>query len=311
MRDVSMNLGLMLIAAAMTASSIPSTAQQADTATQTGASVSAGSARAPYKANPQTADASGSVDLRPVSGELQEKLDSKTAKVGDSVVVKTKAAVKTADGIEIPKGTKLVGRVTDVQARGAGNQGTGNADSRVTLEFDRAELKDGQSVAIRSVIESVEPPVDPAAQSAAQDSMDTVPAGAGPGGSAAAGGRAPGGALAGGGLVRGTVGGGANTTTGETGVGSAAGSTIGGAGRTAVGAAGDATARVGSSVHQVPGVPDPVVAHATGVAGVSLANEPVGPASASTSGTLFATKKNVRLDSGTQITLGVAGAANK
>ena len=43
-----------------------------------------------------------------MSGELQDKLDSKTAKVGDSVVV------KTADGTEIPKGTKLVGRVTDV-----------------------------------------------------------------------------------------------------------------------------------------------------------------------------------------------------
>jgi hypothetical protein len=113
----------MLVAAAVAFSSFPLTAQQADTTTRTG--VSASAANLPVDASSRT-DAGGAVELRLVKGELLDKLDSKTAKVGDSVVVKTKAAVKTADGTQIPKGAKPGGRVTDVQAHGAGN-----ADSRV------------------------------------------------------------------------------------------------------------------------------------------------------------------------------------
>ena len=305
MRDVSMSLGLTIVAAAMAVSSFPLTAQQAATTTQQEASAGAGGAQVSASG---AADVGRGAQLSPVSGELQGKLDSKTAKVGDSVVVKTREAVKTADGTEIPKGAKLVGRVTDVQAHGSGN-----ADSRVALEFDRAELKGGQSVAIHSVIESVEPPMDLAAQN--QSSMDAMPVGAGYGGGAmaGAGGHGPtGGSMAGGGIVRGTVGGGANTTTGEPAVlGPAAGSTIGGTERAAAGAATDTTARVGSSVHQVPGASGTVVARATGVEGVSLANEQMGSASGSVSGTLFGAKRNVHLDDGTQITLGVAGASGR
>ena len=54
-------------------------------------------------------------DMRPVNAELVSKLDSKTARTGDSVVLKTRTSVKTADGVEIPKGSKLVGRITSVQ----------------------------------------------------------------------------------------------------------------------------------------------------------------------------------------------------
>jgi hypothetical protein len=42
--------------------------------------------------------------MSPVNGELVSKLESKTAKIGDSVVLQTNAPVKTADGIEILKG---------------------------------------------------------------------------------------------------------------------------------------------------------------------------------------------------------------
>src|SRR5438105_2951548 len=73
-------------------------------------------------------------ELRPVSAELVSNLDTKTAKTGDSVVVQTKAAVKTADGTEIPKGTKLVGRVVGAQASTAGDT------SQVAVAFDHAEL---------------------------------------------------------------------------------------------------------------------------------------------------------------------------
>jgi hypothetical protein len=143
------------------------------------------------------------------------------------------------------------------------------------LQFDRAELNGGQSLAIHSVIESVEPPVDLAVQNQ-NSSMDAMPTGAGYGGGAMADGRASGsGAMAGGGPLRGIVGGGANTTTGEPGVGLGTGSTVGGRERATTGAAGDATARAGF-LRLVPGASGIVVAHATGVEGVSLANQGMG-----------------------------------
>lgn len=92
------------------------------------------------------------VELSPINGELVSKLDSKTAKTGDSVVVQTKASVKTADGTEIPKGSKLVGHVLGVQPSGAGE------NSQVALQFDHLELKGGQSVPVHSQIQSIAPP---------------------------------------------------------------------------------------------------------------------------------------------------------
>jgi hypothetical protein len=89
--------------------------------------------------------------MSPVNAELVSKLDSKTAKTGDSVVVQTKASVKTADGTEIPKGSKLVGRVIGVQASGQGE------NSQVALQFDHVELKGGQNMAVRSQIQSIAP----------------------------------------------------------------------------------------------------------------------------------------------------------
>ena len=92
------------------------------------------------------------VQLQLITGELVDKLDSKSAKQGDSVVLKTKEEAKTADGTDIPKGSKLMGHVTNVQARSDDKE-----NSQITLQFDRAELKTGQTLPIASVIESVAP----------------------------------------------------------------------------------------------------------------------------------------------------------
>jgi hypothetical protein len=58
--------------------------------------------------------------MSPISGELMKKLDSKTVKTGDSVVVQIKTPVKTPDGTAIPKGSKLVGHVLAAQPSQAG-----------------------------------------------------------------------------------------------------------------------------------------------------------------------------------------------
>jgi hypothetical protein len=114
----------------------------------------------PATQNPQAADPASpngpdarpqvpAVQLSPVNVELVSTLDSKTAKNGDSVVVQTKASVKTADGTEIPKGSKLVGHVIGAKPSGAGE------NSQVVLLIDHLELKDGQSLPIHSEIESI------------------------------------------------------------------------------------------------------------------------------------------------------------
>src|ERR1017187_9501376 len=43
-------------------------------------------------------------EMSAVTGELEGKLDSKTAKVGDRVVLKTTEKVQTPDGTVIPRG---------------------------------------------------------------------------------------------------------------------------------------------------------------------------------------------------------------
>ena len=81
-------------AALVTLSGLPMLGQQADSSAQT-----AGSAAVP-------------AEMRPVNGELVNKLDAKSAKAGDQVVVKTTESVKIADGMVIPKGSRLLGTVT-------------------------------------------------------------------------------------------------------------------------------------------------------------------------------------------------------
>lgn len=120
-----------------------------------------GTANSPEAANPQ---------LRPITGELQDKLDTKTSKTGDSVVVKTTEQVTTANGVEIPKGSKITGHIIEVAAKGQDGE-----NSRVTIQFDQAEIKGGQTMPIRSVIQSVSPPGMVAGPDAAGGPAATTP----------------------------------------------------------------------------------------------------------------------------------------
>ena len=101
-------------------------------------------ANPPETANPQ---------MRPVTGELENKLDTKDAKNGDSIVVKTTQAATIANGVEIPQGSEIKGHIIDVAPKGPGGE-----NARVTIQFDQAQLKGGQNLPIRSVIQSVAPP---------------------------------------------------------------------------------------------------------------------------------------------------------
>lgn len=113
----------------------------------------------------------------PVSAELTKRIDVKKAKVGDEVDVKTTSNAKLPDGTDLPKGTKLIGKVTDVHAKS-------NTDktSHLAFDLDRAVTKDGHEVPVHAAVTSVLAPAEPA--------ESTYAPGGGAGGGAAAGGGA-------------------------------------------------------------------------------------------------------------------------
>lgn len=90
-----------------------------------------------------------------INAELNSSLDSKKVKPGDPVTARATEAVKSSDGRTIlPKGAKLVGRVTQAKSRSKGDQ-----ESMLALQFDKAMLKEGQAVALSNVtIQAMAPP---------------------------------------------------------------------------------------------------------------------------------------------------------
>ena len=241
--------------------------------------------------------------LTRVETELIGRLDSGKAVVGQEVDARTKQAATLANGTELPRGAKLVGHVMQMQA-----QSKDQPFAMLALTFDHAELKGGQSVAVRSVIRMVAPPghvsasdggmgmMGPGVSMASSGSVVTPSGGGGLG----TGGRGStstrdGGSMGGG--LPGTAGGTAGTTVPS--VGDTTGTPIGGATpdtRTLGGSAAAATPerRVSEAGESLSGAP-----RATGLPGVMLWASP------NVSGMLTAAGRNISLDSGTQITLGV------
>jgi len=222
--------------------------------------------------NPAASPEASAVEMSPVNGELVSKLDSKTAKTGDSVVVQTKASVKTADGTEIPKGSKLMGHVVAAQPSGAGE------NSQVALQFDHVDLKGGQSVPVHLQIQSIAPS-EGAASTSGPAAMAGSPAGgsSNPSMSGANGGSRTSGAP--------------QATGGDP--GAAAGGNSGPAAGTVVAKSGNIAIRT------------------TSIPGVLLANNAPGqqdPRMAQTSSILLGAKQDIRLDGGTQMVLGVSTA---
>ena len=164
--------GKAFVTAAFALASIPLLAQQPSSAP------AANPAAPPNQPTQQTAPVgatapqsstmeAANVPMSPVNVELVNKLDTKTAKTGDDVIVKTKSAVKTSDGTEIPKGSKLMGHVLAVTPSGSGS------NSQVALAFDHVEIKGGQTLAVRSQIQSIAP-------AGAEATSSPAPAGAAP-----------------------------------------------------------------------------------------------------------------------------------
>ena len=92
----------------------------------------------------------------PVSPEIHAVLEKtvhpKKVKVGDAVEARMTEPTKLKDGTELPKGTHIIGKVTEVKMK-ADKEGP----SKLGVLFDKAQLKDGKEVPLMLALVSVAP----------------------------------------------------------------------------------------------------------------------------------------------------------
>src|SRR5271154_3520417 len=69
-----------------------------------------------------------------VLSALTSKVDTRKSKVGDTVTAKTLNPLQLTDGATLPPGTKLVGKVTQVQPKSSGT-------ATLAIVFDQLEKK--------------------------------------------------------------------------------------------------------------------------------------------------------------------------
>src|SRR6266404_529396 len=252
-----------------------STSVQAD---KSGATASGNtSASTSAKAGQSSALSSGTA----MNASLSQPVDAKKNKPGDQVTAKTTEATKSEGKVVIPKGSKLVGHVTECKQRSKEEK-----ESALGIVFDKAMLKNGEEIPLNVTIRALA-----AAQTAAASSVggDELSGGGGAVGSARASG---GGALGG---VRSTAG---AATGAATNTAANAGGVANGAVNSTVNAAGAARGAVGGL-----NTAGQLTSNSQGVFGLEGLNLNAA-ASNSTQGSLItSTSRNVHLDSGTQLLL--------
>ena len=215
---------------------------------------------------------------------LASPVDSKRCKPGDEVIAHTTENVKAEGKTVLPKGTKLIGHVTQASARAKGD-----ADSALAIAFDRAILKSGQEVPLNIAIQAMASAQTAASAPAWDANVDTTS-----GGSAASG-----------------MGAGHGTGGGLT---STAGSTVGSIRNTAASVGSSAGTAVNSGVHSTTGAAGAAQGTVGGLnASGQLASNSRGvfnmdglnlnsATTSNTQGSLITSAgKNVHLDSGTRM----------
>jgi hypothetical protein len=274
-----MKSGTALAATFFALASFPLLAQQPSPATQPASPANNPQQNPPaaQPAPPTSAAAAPQAPMSPVNGELESKLDSKTAKTGDNVVVKTQTAIKTSDGTEIPKGSKLVGHIIAVQSSASGT------NSQVALQFDHIELKGGQSLPVHSQIQSISPAGTAASTTGAMGAPTSAAAPAS---------------------------GSANRNMGQTNSANTAQHSNGTPETTSADSGAAATAANGAPAPGTVVAKNGNIAIATtSIPGVLLANNAPGaqdPRMATASSILLGARKDIQLDGGTQMVVGIS-----
>src|SRR5882724_10473169 len=280
-----------------------SAAAQSQTGAQAGAqssgqaSVQAGQTQAQASGNASAASAAsaqnGQANASLASGTafnaaLSSPIDSKKCKPGDPVNAHTTEAAKSEGKTVIPKGSKLVGHVTQASARAKGE-----SESSLGIVFDKAILKNGQEIPLNNVtIQAIA-----SAESSASAAGAAVDAMGGMGASAAGCGMAGGSSALGG--VTSTAGGavGAVTNTAAS-AGGAAGGTLNSAANAGGSIAGASKGAVGGL-----NAAGQLTWNSQGAFGLNGLNLNAAGSNATQGSVITSAGKNVHLDSGTRMLL--------
>jgi hypothetical protein len=267
---------------------------QAGAQSGTQASVDAGktqaqtSGNASASASAQNGQANGSVaGGTAFNAALSSAIDSKKCKPGDPVNAHNTEAVKFEGKTLIPKGSRLVGHVTQASARDKGE-----SESSLGIVFDKAILKNGQEIPLSAGIQAIA-----SAQSGASAAGSDVDAMGGMGSSTAGSGMASGrGALGG---VTSTAGGAVGTVTNTSAnVDGVAGGAVNTAANTGASVAGASKGEVGglNSAGQL-------TSNSQGVFGLNGLNLNAAGSNATQGSVITSAGKNIHLDSGTRMLL--------
>jgi hypothetical protein len=217
---------------------------------------------------------------------LDKPIDSKKCKPGEPVTAHTTEPVKSGGKTIIPKGTKMMGHVTQASARA-----NGQADSQLGIVFDKAVMKNGQEMPMNVAIQALGAASGNA--SAATDNMELAGGGAAHGGGSAAAGGGRGGALGG---VTSTAGGLTHTATGA---GNAVGGTLNSATQTTTSAAGSASNGATGTLNTA----GQFTSNSRGVFGMNGLDLNSASAAGAQGSLITSAGKNVHLDSGTRMLL--------
>jgi hypothetical protein len=95
---------------------------------------------------------------------LSTKLDTKKSKVGDPVAAKTLNPLALNDGTTLPSGSKLTGKVTQVQPKSSGS-------ATLAIEFDQLEKKGAAPIPVHGIIAGIAPLPDNASGGAAANDL--------------------------------------------------------------------------------------------------------------------------------------------
>jgi hypothetical protein len=121
-------------------------------AQQNSAPAQSAPAAAPQASSPQAAASNSKIapgSVLPV--QLTKTIDAKKLKTGDAVEAKVTQDMKANNGdVIVPKDTKIMGRVTEAQARNKEQK-----ESQVAIAFDRAVMKSGGDVNLPMSIQAI------------------------------------------------------------------------------------------------------------------------------------------------------------
>ncbi len=90
--------------------------------------------------------------------KLEKSIDSKKLKEGDTIVCETVTPIHSRSGFMIPSGAKVIGHVTQAQARSKGNP-----DSTLAIAFDKIEYAKGEEIPMKGTLQAVAPSLGGAA----------------------------------------------------------------------------------------------------------------------------------------------------